>query len=353
MRSTVLSVEERDAMGLVQYSTSKLPTFLAAGLRRAWIGGRHGGFYAPEEAYFRWLGLAAAMETGRQTWSSVERLLTSPSSRMAAIGDSIALTFAASAVMMADKLLDGGVPQLIRYGSLYSGAFDAFLGALRWAARNLGIGRHVVAEFAAESNEARRRVLAMLYTPATIYRSAMRAATLADVPLTVLSWTPPCAPHSAAANWRGAAAGRRAPAMLASVSAMRWTVLALLRCMRRTRPEVVLGEQVAGLLTHRKASLWLLLTLLRSEPYEWFLARADASTLGACYHRDRLLLLGVRMDRLATGWQRVAEEAALAKKAVRVRAKRRAVRLRHLAGILRRGRQGRRALTAIRAARAA
>ena len=307
MRRTTLSVAERDAMGLVQYAAAKLPTFLASGVHRAWIGGARGGYYVPEEAYFRWLGLAAMMESGRQTWGCVEQFLVSSSARMAAVGDSIALTFAASAVAMAHRLLGGGIPLDATYGSLYSGAFDAFLGAFRWAARNMGIGGHIRAEFAAESDAARRRVVARLYAPAVLYRSAMRAATQACGALTVLSWTPPCRPHSSAANWKGRGAGGKVSAAVTSLTAMRWAVLALLRCIRRTQPEVVLGEQVSGLITHRKASLWMLLALLEGEPYRWFLTQADASTLGACCHRRRLLLLGVREDRLSADWESTVE----------------------------------------------
>lgn len=340
MRSTVLSVAERDAMGLVQYPATKLPTFLASGARRAWIGGSQGGFYAPEEAYFRWLGLAAMMESGRQTWGCVEQVLTTPSAQMAAVGDSLALTFAVSAVTAAHTLLLGGIPAVATYGSLYSGAFDAFLGALRWAGRNLGFGGHVHARFAAESDAARRQVLARLYAPAVLYRSAMRAATQACGELTFLSWTPPCTPHSAALNWRGSGAGRKGSAAVTSLTAMRWAVLALLRCMRRTRPEVVLGEQVSGLFTHRKASLWLLLSLLEGEPYKWFLAQADAAELGACFHRRRLLLLGIREDRLASDWESAVEAASALGRAV-ARGQRRkvaAARLRDIAKLWRRRR---------------
>ena len=114
---------------------------------------------------------------------------------------------------------------------------------------------------------------------------------------------------------------------------------ALLRCMRRTTPEIVLGEQVAGLLTHRKASLWMLLTLLKDEPYEWFLARGDASALGACHHRDRLLLLGVRADRLATGWKEVVSAARLPRETVRGRVKERLLRMQRLSNVVRRFRR--------------
>ena len=93
---------------------------------------------------------------------------------------------------------------------------------------------------------------------------------------------------------------------------------------------------MVGLLTHRKASLWMLLMLLKDEPYEWFLARADASALGACHHRDRLLLLGVRADRLTPGWEAVASEACLPKKTARGQAKGRALRLQRLNNVVRR-----------------
>ena len=129
-----LSVTERDAMGLVQYPATKLPTFLAAGARRAWIGGSQGGFYAPEEAYFRGWG-CAMMESGRQTWGCVEQVLTTPI-KMAAVG--------LLSPHVCCECCGGGSRAVAwrRSGcrNVWQSLFRSvrrFLGALRWAVRNL------------------------------------------------------------------------------------------------------------------------------------------------------------------------------------------------------------------------
>lgn len=66
MRGTILSVAERDDIGLVHYPDEKLPCLLACGFHRCWIGGAEagGGWYVDAALAAAWLGLGA--ETPRK-----------------------------------------------------------------------------------------------------------------------------------------------------------------------------------------------------------------------------------------------------------------------------------------------
>ena len=77
---------------------------------------------------------------------------------------------------------------------------------------------------------------------------------------------------------------------------MRQSCLALVRCIKRCQPKVVLGEQVWGLATHRRLSLWLMLLILGRVPYRWYLLKLNARALGGCHCRVRLAIVGVRED---------------------------------------------------------
>ena len=63
-------------------------------------------------------------------------------------------------------------------------------------------------------------------------------------------------------------------------------------------PVLVLGEQVAGLVTHYASDLRVMWRILCRLPYYWAFCIADAFDLGTHSNRSRMGIVGVRLDSL-------------------------------------------------------
>ena len=304
MQATMLTVAERDAMGLVQYPDEPLACLLASGFHRCWVGGRDAGagFYAEADLSIAWLGLGAA-NPKQQLARGCARYLP-PGALYSAAGDAISMAWACAVLGGAALLLSEGLKGTLRTGSLYAGAFATFAAALETEAPYRGLSRTVVRVFAAEVDARRRQCLRWAAPYDEIYCDAVRAASHGQQ-LDVLDWTPACADYSQAAvlapkakDGNLAATRRRRRRARRSIFV---AGLALVRCIRRVQPRLVLGEQVAGLATHHgRTARRLLLRLLAAVPYAWFSATEDATQLRAPTRRRREALVGVHVDALAT-----------------------------------------------------
>ena len=303
MKTSSLSLEERDRMHMVLYPDEPLPCLLASGFHRCWIGGQDAGvgFYANADLSIAWLGLGAA-HPARQLARGCARYLP-PSALYSAAGDAISMAWACAVVGGAARLVDGGLAGTLRTGSLYAGAFSTFAAALEVEASYWDVPRVVLRTFAAEVDARRRQCLNWAAPYDVIYNDAARAARHGQR-LDVLDWTPTCVNYSQAAVLAPRARGSNAAATRRRRQRARGSMLAaglaLVRCIRRVQPRLVLGEQVAGLSTHHgRYARRLLLRLLAAVPYAWFAATADAARLRAPSHRKREALVGVHVDSLA------------------------------------------------------
>ena len=169
--------------------------------------------------------------------------------------------------------------------------------------RYRGIDRRVHRVFAAESDARRRACLRWLAPHDVLYSDAATAGSR-QVPVDVLDWTPPCKCFSQAAVLASRTGDRRLQRpwerRRAAQKVMHRAGIALVRCIRRVAPRLVLCEQVAGLSTHhRRHSRLLLRRLMAAVPYAWFTVVADAANYGAPHHRVREGTAGVRLDSLA------------------------------------------------------
>ena len=310
MKETQLTIPERDALGVVAYAgvgnlhtQGALPCIRASGHHTCWVGGPEagGGFYANGEVAIMALGLSA-LDPQRQVARGLGAFL-SPGALHAAAGDALSMAFACALVAGAARLLDGGLVGTVRTASLYAGAFSTIAQAIEVDARYRGIDRRVHRVFAAESDARRRACLRWLAPHDVLYSDAATAGSR-QAPVDVLDWTPPCKCFSQAAVLASRAGDRRRQRpwerRRAAQKVMHRAGIALVRCIRRVAPRLVLCEQVAGLSTHhRRHSRLLLRRLMAAVPYAWYTVVADAVNYGAPHHRVREGTAGVRLDSLA------------------------------------------------------
>ena len=86
----------------------------------------------------------------------------------------------------------------VQYASVYSGAFDTFLMALRWLQAHRWRQMRVIPVFAAESKRKRRKVLRAMETYKTIFKSTRRAAQKAGGRVDILT---SCAQRGRVGGW--------------------------------------------------------------------------------------------------------------------------------------------------------
>ena len=141
----------------------------------------------------------------------------------------------------------------------------------------------------------RRVALAARYATRHLLATVAEAVRMDLGRLTWLSWTPPCKWFTAGRLLgRTTERARRA----AAVKAMRKYAKILLRALLAWEPLVVLGEEVAGLVTHCKRAMRILLATLQLAPYAWWTTVIDAVRLGAGTSRRRFALVGGRLGSL-------------------------------------------------------
>jgi hypothetical protein len=317
MQSAPIDLELRDRLGIVQYPQvmkdgrpAALPTLLACGHKRVVIGGSdsRGVFYVGTELAMLWMGLAA--DTGRGT-STVARAQAAvrPQPLMRAIGNAIALPMAIAAVVGAFSAARWAPTGRIRYASLYSGAFDTFLLALRWLQAHRWPEALVVPMFAAEKSKACRRLLWATEAYPLVFSKAEQAAKAVAQPVDLLTSSPECQRFSTGTQL-GQANVRLRKARAKREG--RKTVTVLINSIKKTTPRVVLMEQVAGV-------AWLHATVLKAQlkalrkrcpEYVWYGRLADAADLRTPHHRTRLIVAGARPSETAPGDTTAATDPA-------------------------------------------
>ena len=205
-----LSITERDRLKTVLYPSAAgragnaqraagegvLPC-VGANCGGRWVYARQGEVprYVDSHTVAEWMGIRAAYP-GTVALSSRAMTSEQDQRRWQAIGDAIPLTIALAAWIGATGLVQDGLDTDITYASLYSGAYDMFLGAVKWLGRHHWPQSRVEAIFAAELSGARRRTLAGLSRYRHIYTSAEAAVCAEESRLDVLSWCAPCPPVS-------------------------------------------------------------------------------------------------------------------------------------------------------------
>jgi hypothetical protein len=281
---------ERARSGMVVGRDRCLLTLLEAGFRGTWIAGRGHGRYLDGADAARLFGLTRRVK-GQPWWKVPEdaspqlRKALSPRSVWRAVTVGMEVPFSEAVLRAAcSRVRDGALPDTPSYVAMYAGGVDGFAHALD----------HLFASFtflaAAESLPSRRRLLMHLWPIRTVYRSAGAMARGLRAKANFLSWTPPCQPVSrriATSSDEGC---------LDAYRHMRRSLMRLAMTLRATVPEVVVGEEVAGLRSHWKGAWALVQDELSTLPYVWWWAESDAVDLGATSHRLRIAFVGVRCD---------------------------------------------------------
>ena len=302
IESTKIDLSLRDSLEIVIYAgqagtpTTPIPTILASGFRRACIGGPDASalHYAGPEHVMAWMGFAAGGARAAKIAEAAEACLPAPRSRFRAAGDAVAMTTAVAAVASAFALLGAEPRGDLTYVSLYSGAFDTFLRALRWVQERRWPRARVVPLVAAEKAASRRKLLRHSENYVLVLKSAAKAAQLPLKAVTMLTATPECPTVSKGNQMGGTTAEARARA---AAKAMRRFASVLATAVLQMQPRLVLVEQVEGLATHYTQLLQFLLRKMRlaCPTYVWYARLDDAgSTIGrAPHHRRRLILVAV------------------------------------------------------------
>lgn len=269
-----------------------LGAFTAGSYRtRYLVGGAAGaGRYLAAEDIGTIMGLSRGA-----SWPHARRIL-SQRALYRATADSTAAAFTLAVVRAAQRLLSSP-PLQPRCCSLYSGAHDSFMDAVQATADG------AIPVLAAESNLRRREVLHATRPYTAVFSSAEAAVSQFRGAADYVFWTPPCITLS-----RAALLGRRTHSQLVrrAVAEMRVTAGVLRDALVHWRPQVAIGEQVAGLLTHHQAARRVLWRALAPLPYVWFATVIDAASLGVRTYRERYAMVGVRVDCLRV---RVARSA--------------------------------------------
>ena len=301
MASRRVSLELRAELKLVQYAEGAttqrpkpLPTLLASGFRRTCIGGpaASGVHYVGPGHVMAWMGLTAggALATGVAAHA---KACLKPRALMRAAGNSMALQAAAGAVASGFALLGAAPRGEVRVVSLYAGAFDAFLRAMRWVQQRSWPHASVMPLLAAEAKANRRAVLRRTQRYVLVLKSAKKAAALKLQRVTVLTATPDCPAVSKARLQRKATGEDRGEH---ATNAMRRFTGVMIKAIVNMQPRLVLIEQVEGLATHYPHLLREFLKLMRAAcpTYTWYADRRDAASMGAPHRRKRLILAAVR-----------------------------------------------------------
>ena len=298
IETTTIDLELRDRLEIVFYAgqagkpTIPVPTLLASGFRRACIGGPDAGtlHYAGPEHVMAWMGFAAGGARAAKLADAAAACIPMPRYRLKAAGDAMAMVTAIAAVASAFALLGAEPRGDLTYVSLYSGAFDTFLRALRWVQERRWPKARVVPLMAAEASACRRKLLQSSENYVFVLRSAAVAARLPLKALTLLTATPEC-PTVSKGNQMGSAA-TPAQRARAAVRAMGRFIKVLITAVQRMQPRLVLVEQVEGLATHYTCLLQLLLQRMRAAcpSYVWYGRMDEAAQARAPHCRARLIL---------------------------------------------------------------
>ena len=267
----------------------RLATLLAARVQVPWLDGPAlpRGRHAVAREGARWMGV----RFDAPAWRAAERLLSEEQQWEAATVSVDARMADASWSNAEEMLAEAGcsLEGPLRYASMFSGALDAFLAALR---RRVSAAECVAV---AEKDEARRRCVGEAYCVPLErrYRTAWRLARQLEGGVDVLTATPDCsllstAPHTA--QWRRKARAQRAARQLRS------DVAAVGEAARRSGAKVIMMEQTSGLATHHRKLYAEVQRTLQRWPFTWRHAMVDAAALGAPHHRKRLLWVGVRVE---------------------------------------------------------
>lgn len=316
MQSTTISLELRGSLRIVQHAdgcatrlASPLPTLLACGHKRVVIGGTDssGVHYVGPRYAMAWMGMSAAIGRCSTTVAQAQECFKAQALTRA-IGNAIALPVAIAGIAGAFSAAEWEPSGRVTYASLYAGGFDTFLRALRWLQANVWTCMLAVPIFAAEKDAGCRRMLRRTEAYGKIYRTAERAAKLAEGQVGLLTSSPECKRFSAGALLGGC------PTTVVRKRAVREgrkTTAVLAQTIARTRPRVVLQEQVVGVVSHHAAVLKAQLRVLRKRcpEYHWYGRILDATRLRAPHRRVRLLVAGALASSMSGKRQRSTSEA--------------------------------------------
>lgn len=308
----------RDQLELVRYAdggphhkATPIPCLLASGFRRAVVGGPAAGgvHYAAPEHTMAWMGLLGGGSRRRGTMARARACFKYQRHLAQAAGDAIALQVAISAVASAFGALGTEPRGPLRYVSLYSGAFDVFLRALRWVQEHSWPRASVVPIMAAERRSSRRRLLQAEESYVHVVRSAARAAATKLGEVDLLTASPECPPLSKGRLLGGASATVR---QAKAKRAIRRFACVMTKAIRNMQPRVIIIEQVTGIATHYPGLLRMLMRKLRAadKAYAWMGRKVDAAEMGASHHRERLILVAVRWKAWAPPQQATATVTA-------------------------------------------
>ena len=316
MQSTTIPLELRESLRIVQHAdgratqlTSPLPTLLACGHKRVVVGGTDasGVHYVGPRYAMAWMGISAAIGRCSTTVAQAQACFGAQA-LMRAIGNAIALPVAIAGIAGAFRAAEWEPSGRVAYAALYAGAFDTFLRALRWLQTNVWTRMLAVPEFAAEKNARCRKMLRRTEAYGKVYKTAERAARLADHQVGLLTSSPECKRFSA-----GALLGKCPTSVVRkrAVREGRKTTAVLARAIERTRPRVVLQEQVVGVVSHHATVLKAQLRALRKRcpEYHWYGRILDATRLRAPHRRVRLLVAGALASSMSGKRQRSTSEA--------------------------------------------
>ena len=269
-----------------------LPTLTGARYRSCWIGGHD----PRAQRYFGARDAAAALGLLRtQAFSIGARSLSEPQ-LWRATTDSLDVGMAAAVMRAAVRgIPEKRRPRRWRAGSLFAGMYDALLIGARQA------GLQVAAVLAVESNKARLSVVSQAHQYLHTRRDAFAPLTGDEPLLDVLFWTPPCQPVSTGSQLTLVAAHIR---HARAVRETRRAATALVTYARVTKPLLIVGEQVSGIVSHYPTAWMALGQTIATIPYAWSWAPAQAVLTGGQSRRSRVILVGVRLDCVRTAVMR-------------------------------------------------
>jgi len=300
--SSKVSMAQRDRLGLVFYPYDTLPTLLSARNRRPYIAGQGIRLrrMLPEEAA-RLMGITIV----GARWNAAKAAGFSEDQLFAAVAGSVDRRMVDAMVDIARQRDGFDGHDSIRYGSLFSGAFDAFFEG--WRRTGMGVAHCM----AVEIDPKRRAVLQAAYDPTVVLNTveaAVIAARAGGLPkVDVLTASPPCNMVSQARRVRSKDKEREdAKAMEEMVGYFS----AIGAVSEAVEARVVMIEESDGLRGRYQAVLSAINGVLSELPFAWHHGAIRAEDLGACHRRSRLGWVGIRTGAVSDTFAFVSSHSA-------------------------------------------
>ena len=281
-----ISMARRDKLGLVLYPYDTLPTLLSARNRRLYVAGQ--GLQLrrllPEEAA-RLMGITIA----GACWRAATTAGFSEDQLYAAVAGSIDRRMVDAMVDFARRKVSYGKDDIVRYGSLFSGAFDAFFEGWRRT------GLCVAHSMAVEIDPKRRATLKDAFGPTVMLdtiAAAVAAARKGTLPkVEVLTASPPCNMISQA---RRVLSADKAEEDERAMEEMIGFASAIGTVAEAVEATVLMIEESDGLMGRYQTVLRGVNAVLAELPFAWYHGAIRVEDLGACHRRRRLGWIGVR-----------------------------------------------------------